>query len=220
MRRPDFYRYFLGIRPPPELHPAFQALADETGQSVRLAMLHLTFCVIAERAERDRFIARRIRRILDGRPLHSFAVNLGTILTGPQGATARTVGRQDEVQDFYRVLIRLLRASGIEPLYRKSGLHPHVTLGYDPRPATRLDIGLSWFPAELLLIDAPECARHLAAVAAAPAASAVRRAVSGAAHRRAAYCRNKSRPTISRMIWLVPSRIECTRKSRQKRSIG
>ena len=153
MRRPDFYRYFLGIRPPPELHPAFQALADETGQSVRLAMLHLTFCVIAERAERDRFIARRIRRILDGRPLHSFAVNLGTILTGPQGATARTVGRQDEVQDFYSVLIRLLRASGIEPLYRKSGLHPHVTLGYDPRPATRLDIGLSWFPAELLLIE-------------------------------------------------------------------
>ena len=109
--------------------------------------------MIAERAERDRFIARRIRRILDGRPLHSFAVNLGTILTGPQGATARTVGRQDEVQDFYRVLIRLLRASGIEPLYRKSGLHPHVTLGYDPRPATRLDIGLSWFPAELLLIE-------------------------------------------------------------------
>ena len=37
---------------------------------------------------------------------------------------------------------------------------------------------------------------------------------------RARYCRSKSRPTISRMIWLVPSRIEWTRKSRQKRSTG
>ena len=34
------------------------------------------------------------------------------------------------------------------------------------------------------------------------------------------YCRNISRATIIRMIWLVPSRIEWTRKSRQKRSIG
>ena len=34
------------------------------------------------------------------------------------------------------------------------------------------------------------------------------------------YCRNKSRPTIIRITWLVPSRIEWTRKSRQKRSIG
>lgn len=51
------------------------------------------------------------------------------------------------------MLIRLLRASGIEPLYRKSGLHPHVTLGYDACPMTRLDIGLHWFPAKLLLIE-------------------------------------------------------------------
>ena len=34
------------------------------------------------------------------------------------------------------------------------------------------------------------------------------------------HCRSKSRPTIIRITWLVPSRIEWTRKSRQKRSIG
>ena len=34
------------------------------------------------------------------------------------------------------------------------------------------------------------------------------------------YCRSRSRLTITRMIWLVPSRIEWTRRSRQKRSIG
>ena len=36
----------------------------------------------------------------------------------------------------------------------------------------------------------------------------------------AAHCRVNSRPTIMRMIWFVPSRMEWTRKSRQKRSIG
>ena len=34
------------------------------------------------------------------------------------------------------------------------------------------------------------------------------------------YWRVSSRPTIMRMTWLVPSRIEWTRRSRQKRSIG
>ena len=33
-------------------------------------------------------------------------------------------------------------------------------------------------------------------------------------------CRNRSRPTIMRITWFVPSRIECTRRSRQKRSMG
>src|SRR5438128_5047797 len=42
-------------------------------------------------------------------------------------------------------------------------------------------------------------------------------------HRRqyfACHCLVRSRPTIIRITWLVPSRIEWTRKSRQKRSIG
>ena len=34
------------------------------------------------------------------------------------------------------------------------------------------------------------------------------------------HWRSRSRLTITRMIWLVPSRIEWTRRSRQKRSIG
>src|SRR6185437_7482577 len=34
------------------------------------------------------------------------------------------------------------------------------------------------------------------------------------------HWRSMSRLTITRMIWFVPSRIEWTRRSRQKRSIG
>ena len=37
---------------------------------------------------------------------------------------------------------------------------------------------------------------------------------------RRCHCRSRSRLTMTRMIWLVPSRIECTLRSRQKRSMG
>jgi hypothetical protein len=51
------------------------------------------------------------------------------------------------------LLVRLLEACGIEPLHRKSGLHPHVTLGYRACEAELLKIALQCFPAELLLIE-------------------------------------------------------------------
>jgi 2'-5' RNA ligase len=153
VRVPLFYRYFLGIRPDPRLYPAFEALGQAAGQSIHLARLHLTFCVIGEPVQRDRFLAGRVRRALDGQRLHSFPVNLSGIVAGPQGAVARTSGRQDDIQDFYRLLVRLLRPCGIEPMYRKAGLRPHMTLGHDPRPAAVLRIALEWHPGELLLIE-------------------------------------------------------------------
>ena len=150
---PHFYRYFLGIRPHPRHYPAFQAFAEAAGQSIDLALLHLTFCVIGQCAERDRFMLQRVGRALNGQVLHSFPVNLSRIVMNMQGAAARTSGRQDEIQDFYRRLTRLLLAWGIEPMYRKSGLHPHVTLGYRACEPGVLPIALEWFPAELLLIE-------------------------------------------------------------------
>jgi 2'-5' RNA ligase len=153
MRAARFYRYFLGIRPHPRLHPVFRELAGAVNQSVRLDRLHLTLCVIAECATREWFLARRLERAFDGQALHAFPVHLSRLVAGAHGAVARTSGRQDEIQDFYRRLVRLLAPCGIEPLYRKSGLHPHMTLGYDACPPTLLTIPLEWYPDELLLIE-------------------------------------------------------------------
>lgn len=147
------YRYFLGIRPGPPWYPLFQRIGAVIGQPIRLDLLHLTLCVIAQVAERDPFVLRRIQTALGGQPLHSFPVNLSRVVAGPHGACARTFGRQDEIQDFYRGLVRLLQACGIEPLHRKSGLHPHVTLGYASLRPELLKIAIRWFPAELLLIE-------------------------------------------------------------------
>lgn len=153
MRAARFYRYFLGIRPHPRLYPAFRELAQDVGQSVRYDTLHLTLCVIAECAARDRFIGRRVEGALEGQALHAFPVNLSRLEAGPHGAMARTAGRQDEIQDAYRRLVRLLAPCGIEPLYRRSGLHPHMTLGYAPCPPAHRRISLAWYPGELLLIE-------------------------------------------------------------------
>lgn len=153
MSRLQGYRYFMGIRPSPERYPFFQHLAAILGQPVRLHRLHLTLCVIAEGPERDRFLERRVHRALRGHALHSFAVNLGQVEAGPNGAFARSRGPQDDIQDFYRLLVRLLASVAIQPLHRKSGLHPHVTLGYTACAPASLRIALQWFPAELLLIE-------------------------------------------------------------------
>ncbi len=153
MRVVHSYRYFLGIRPHPRFYPAFQAFAEAAGQSLHLGRVHLTLCVVAECVRRDRGVLRRVRAALAGQPLHAFPVNLSRIVTGPHGATARPSGRQADIQDFYRRLAGLLRAREIEPLYRRAGLHPHMTLGYDPCPAALVRVALQWFPTDLLLIE-------------------------------------------------------------------
>ena len=153
VRALQFYRYFLGCRPDPQSHPRFRRIGEAFGLQVRLDRLHLTLCVVGETGERDRFVPRRVARALDGRELHSFAINLSRVVAGPRGAYARSYGRQDEIQDFFRLLVRALRECGIEPLHRESGLHPHVTLGHRACEAGPLRIAIEWFPADLLLIE-------------------------------------------------------------------
>ena len=153
MREADCYRYFLGFRPNSRLCRLFAALGREAGQSVRLELLHLTLCVIAETAERDPFLLRRVQAALTGQGLSSFPVRFGRLRSGPHGASIRTVGRQDDIQDFYRSLLRLLAARDIAPLHRKSGLRAHVTLGYEACAVEEFHCALEWFPDELLLIE-------------------------------------------------------------------
>lgn len=156
MPTPDFYRYFLAFRPDPILRCWFASLAEFAGQSakrIKAEYFHLTLCVIAELAQRDLFIASRVESALAGRELWSCPFWLGRLQGGPEGAAVNAMVRQYEIQDFYRMLVACLGERDILPLHRKSGLHPHVTLGRDPCSFDPLTLPREWIPDELLLIE-------------------------------------------------------------------
>lgn len=150
------YRYFLAFLPSNDLRAWLDSLADLAGQArrrVRTGRFHLTLCVIAEPICRDRFIASRADSALAGFPLASCPFWLGRLCGRPGGAAVHASGRQSEIQSFYRTLLILLADRDILPLHRKSGLHPHATLGYDP---CRLDLRVpprQWIPDALVLIE-------------------------------------------------------------------
>jgi hypothetical protein len=153
MRKPDFYRYFLGFRPCLDLCSRLALVGARAGQLVSLELLHLTLCVISEKRERDHFLLARVRSALAGKSLSSFPVHLGKVSGGPKGAMLNGLGCQHDIQDFYNFLISLLAKRAIAPLYRKSGLRAHVTLGHEPCLFKQFKAPIEWFPAELLLIE-------------------------------------------------------------------
>jgi 2'-5' RNA ligase len=152
---PD-YRYFLAFRPSAELLDWLELLVEAAGQRgrrIKAEYFHLTLCVIAELAHRDRFIASRVEAALAGRSLSSCLFWLGRLRGGRNGAAVYAMGRQREIKAFYRELVAGLAERDILPLHRKSGLNAHVTLGYDPCAFDPLTLPREWIPGELLLIE-------------------------------------------------------------------
>jgi 2'-5' RNA ligase len=156
MRQPDFYRYFLAFRPDIALRCWLESVADSAGQHerrIRADYFHLTLCVIAEPEHRDRFVVSRVHSALAGLSLFSCPFWLGRVRGGRNGAAVHAMGRQGDIQDFYRMLLVRLSARGMLPLHRKSGLRPHATLGYDPCAFEPFNLPREWIPDELLLIE-------------------------------------------------------------------
>lgn len=154
----QFYRYFVGFRPDTSARRLLAAAGRKAGQDRKRVpdeLLHFTLCVVHETPtkKRDHFIQRRIEAALAGQALASVPIPFGHVTGGRHGAVVRTIGRQDAIQDFYSALVRLLRARGIEPLHRRSGLRPHVTLGHDRCDFEPFTVEAEWIPSELLLIE-------------------------------------------------------------------
>ena len=150
------YRYFLGFRPDPGLRARLAALGGAVGQAdrrVRPIQLHLTLCVIAELAQRDRFIAARVGAALAERALASCPIRLGRVRGGAGGVALHSLGTQREIRQFYNLLVACLAERGLVPLHRRSGLHPHVTLGYDRCSFEPFITPCEWVPDEILLIE-------------------------------------------------------------------
>jgi 2'-5' RNA ligase len=156
MREPDCYRYFFAFQPDLVLRCWLASLVDTAGQHerrIRADLFHLTLCVVAELRHSDRFIVSRAHSALADQPLYSCPFWLGRLRGGRGGAAVRAMGRQGEIQDFYRMLLACLAERAILPLHRKSGLQPHVTLGHDPCAFDPFNLPHQWIPDELLLIE-------------------------------------------------------------------
>jgi 2'-5' RNA ligase len=156
MRKPDFYRYFLASRPGLALRAEIAALREAAGQfesPVAAELLHLTWCVIAEPEERDRFILPRVETALSGLPFASGPLWLGRVRGAGAGAAVYSRGRKPEIMTLYHEIVKALAARDLYPLHRKSGFHPHLTLGHDPCAFDPFLILAEWIPDELLLIE-------------------------------------------------------------------
>lgn len=156
MRKPDFFRYFLASRPDPASRAELVRLRAAAGQARSLVAadrLHLTWCVVGESGVRDRFIAPRMHAVLDDLLLSSGILRLGRVRGGANGAAVYSRGRKPEIMALYRALVAALAARDILPMHRKSGFHPHVTIGHDPCGFDPFTILHEWIPDELLLIE-------------------------------------------------------------------
>ena len=150
------YRYFLAFRPDPALRYQLAALCGAScqfGGRVKTDYLHLTLCVVAELDHRDCFIVRRLLAAFARGLPSSCPIRLGRVRGGTNGAAIYTIGRRPEIQAFYRQLLSLLVQHQVQQLHRASGLHPHVTLGYDQCAFKRFNVPLEWIPDELALIE-------------------------------------------------------------------
>jgi 2'-5' RNA ligase len=153
---PDFYRYFLASRPDLILRAELVGLRVATGQfksQVAADLLHLTWCVVAETLERDRFILPRVDAALASRPLASGLLRLGRVRGGVGGAAVYSRGRKPEILSLYREIAACVTARGLPPQHRKSGFHPHLTIGHDRCAFEPFLILHEWIPDELLLIE-------------------------------------------------------------------
>lgn len=152
------FRYFIGFQVGAAAGAVLDQLPPMPGPFRPLApdMLHLTLCVIAETAGPH----PRLRDWV----AQAFAVGLppaseicfGRALRRAKGAELVTSGSTEAIRSFYGRVVALLGPLadlGIGPLYRRSGLRPHVTLGYGPCPFLSVPIAWNWTPRDLMLIE-------------------------------------------------------------------
>lgn len=151
------FRYFLG----------FQVAADRAGWLARqlppvsgdlFAGLkpqnyHVTLCTIDETAVPHPFLRQRVAKAFEAGLPAASPIPFGRIVSTDAGAELITAGSIAGIRQLYGALVALLAPHGIEPWYRRSGLRPHITLGYGKHAFDPVPAAWTWIPRELVLIE-------------------------------------------------------------------
>ena len=151
------FRYFLG----------FQVTADRAGWLARQLppvsgdlfaglkpqLYHLTLCTIAETMEPLPFLPGQVARAFKAGLPAASPIPFARIVSRGAGAELITAGSVAAIRQTYEAIVARLATQGIEPMHRKSGLRPHVTLGYGTCEFDPVPVAWNWTPRDLVLIE-------------------------------------------------------------------
>lgn len=151
------FRYFLG----------FQVAADRAGwlarhlphvpgdlfAGLKPQLYHLTLCTVAETDTPQPFVRQHVARAFAAGLPAASAIPFGRIVSKGMGAELATIGRIDGIRHLYARIVALLEAEAILPLHRKSGLRPHITLGYGACDFAPVLLPWAWIPRDLVLVE-------------------------------------------------------------------
>lgn len=151
------FRYFLGFQIPIDragwLARQLPPVSGDLFAGLKPQNYHLTLCTIDETSVPHPFLRQRVAKAFNvGLPAAS-SIPFGRIVSKDAGAELVTAGSVAGIRGLYESIVALLAPHGIEPLYRQSGLRPHITLGYGRHAFDPVPVAWNWTPRDLVLIE-------------------------------------------------------------------
>jgi 2'-5' RNA ligase len=151
------FRYFLGFQVPADragwLARQLPPVAGDLFAGLKPQLYHLTLCTIAETMEPQPFLRGLVVKAFEtGLPAAS-AIPFGRMVSRGAGAELVTAGSIGAIRQTYEAIVVRLATQGIDPMHRKSGLRPHITLGYGKCGFDPVPVAWHWAPRDLVLIE-------------------------------------------------------------------
>lgn len=151
------FRYFLGFQVPADragwLARQLPPTPADLFAGLKPQHYHLTLATIAESEAPLPFLRQRVATAFAAGLPAAAAIPFGRIVARDAGAELVTVGSVAAIRSLYETLVALLAPQDIAPLHRKSGLRPHVTLGYGTCEFAAQPTAWTWTPRSLVLIE-------------------------------------------------------------------
>lgn len=152
------FRYFLGFQVSTDragwLARQLPPVSGDLFAGLKPQLYHLTLCTIAETMEPQPFLRGQVAKAFDAGLPAASVIPFGRIAAREAGVELVTAGSVGGIRQTYDAILARLATQGIEPMHRKSGLRPHITLGYGKTEGfDPVRLAWSWIPRDLVLIE-------------------------------------------------------------------
>lgn len=151
------FRYFLGFQVAADragwLARQLPAVSGDLFAGLKPQLYHLTLCTIAETMEPRPSLHGQVAKAFSADLPAAAPIPFGRIVSRGAGAELITTGSVGAIRQTYDEIVARLATQGIEPMHRKSGLRPHITLGYGTCEFDPVPLAWNWTPRDLVLIE-------------------------------------------------------------------